>query len=201
MKLQMRRTNYNRRTAALCSFVLFLQAIGGNTPLARADGPGSSTEWASDATLQALTRIAGSGMIRSDAYSDLEELSDDIGARLTGSPQAAKAVEWALAKMRTRGLVNVHSETWHLARRWTRGVATAEIVEPIRRSLSVDSMGWVGSTREGGVDADLVSVDLGETKRTQIKTRQHGRTRFCWSCLRPLLATPSRSAPLRLLNS
>ncbi len=116
----MRTTNYNGRAAVVCCGLVLLQALGANIALSSADGPGSSTGWADDATFQALTLIAGSGMTHSDTYSDLEELSDDIGARMTGSPQAAKAVEWALAKMRTKGLVNVHAETWNLAHRWTR---------------------------------------------------------------------------------
>jgi hypothetical protein len=84
-------------------------------------------------------------MINSHVYHDLEELSDDIGPRLTGSPQAAKAIEWALEKMRAKGLTSVHAETWQLTRGWRRGSAAGEIIEPIHRALAIGSMGWVGS--------------------------------------------------------
>jgi hypothetical protein len=98
-------------------------------------------------------------MMDSHAYQDLEELSDDIGGRVTGSPEAAKAIEWGAAKMRAIGLANVHTEPWQLSRGWTRVSASAELVEPIHHRLMVDSLGWVGSTPEGGVEAEVTTVN------------------------------------------
>jgi hypothetical protein len=39
--------------------------------------------------LKGLTAIAGAGTMGNDDYEFLRELSDDIGARVTGSPEAA----------------------------------------------------------------------------------------------------------------
>src|SRR6476661_5245293 len=114
---------------------------------------------AKDGTMPALAAIAGQGMLSTESYDDLQELSDDIGGRVTGSPEAARAVEWGMAKMRAMGLDNVHAEKWQISRGWTRGSATAELVSPIHRKLSIDAMGWVGSTQPGGVDADVVPVN------------------------------------------
>src|SRR6476659_7641212 len=83
---------------------------------------------AQDGTMPALTAIAGHGMMSSEAYDDLEELSDYIGGRVTGSPQAAQAVEWGRAKMGAIGLENVHAEKWQISRGWTRGSASAELL-------------------------------------------------------------------------
>ncbi|HEY2546115.1 MAG TPA: M28 family peptidase, partial [Candidatus Acidoferrum sp.] len=105
-------------------------------------------------------KIAGEGMLDSHAFQYLTELSDDVGARVTGSPQAQRAVEWGLAKMRAMGLENVHAEKWQLWRGWTRGTAQAELLTPIRRPLHIDSMGWTGSTPAGGVDGDVVTVNM-----------------------------------------
>jgi carboxypeptidase Q len=113
-----------------------------------------------DGTKPALIRIAGEGMLDSHAYQYLTELSDDVGARVTGSPQAQKAVEWGLAKMKAIGLENVHAEKWQLWRGWTRGTAEAEMLTPIRRPLHVDAMGWTGSTPAGGAEGDVVAVNL-----------------------------------------
>src|SRR5215471_11674538 len=115
---------------------------------------------AEDGTKPALTAIAGQGMMSYEAYNDLEELSDYIGGRVTGSPQAAQAVQWGLQKMRAMGLENVHAEKWQISRGWTRGSAEAQVVSPIHRKLSVDSMGWVGSTKPGGEEADVVPVNI-----------------------------------------
>lgn len=113
-----------------------------------------------DGTKPALVKIAGEGMLDSHAFQYLTELSDDVGARVTGSPQAQKAVEWGQAKMRAMGLENVHAEKWQLWRGWTRGTAQAELLTPIRRPLHVDAMGWTGSTRAGGAEGDVVEVNM-----------------------------------------
>jgi carboxypeptidase Q len=113
-----------------------------------------------DGTKPALVKIAGEGMLDSHAYQYLTELSDDVGARVTGSPQAQKAIEWGLAKMKAIGLENVHAEKWQLWRGWTRGTAQAEMLTPIRRPLHVDAMGWTGSTPAGGAEGDVVAVNL-----------------------------------------
>jgi carboxypeptidase Q len=114
---------------------------------------------ADDGTRRALTAIAGAGTMQPRAFEYLTELSDDIGARLTGSPAAAQAVNWGVATMKALGLENVHAEPWRLSRGWTRISAEAELVSPIRRRLMVDSLGWVGSTAPGGVEADLAAVN------------------------------------------
>ncbi len=113
-----------------------------------------------DGTKPALVKIAGEGMLESHAFQYLTELSDDVGSRVTGTPQAQKAVEWGIAKMRAMGLENVHAEKWQLWRGWTRGTAQAELLTPIRRSLHVDAMGWTGSTPAGGADGDVVTVNM-----------------------------------------
>ncbi|HEX5482164.1 MAG TPA: hypothetical protein VFZ08_06005, partial [Terriglobia bacterium] len=115
---------------------------------------------ANDGTLPALTAIAGQGMMRSEASHNLEYLSDFIGPRLTGSSGAKEAVQWGVARMKAIGLENVHTESYKIWRGWTRGSASAEILSPIHRALKVDSMGWVGSTPEGGVEAEVVPVNL-----------------------------------------
>jgi len=112
-----------------------------------------------DGTMPALTAIAGQGMMSTEAYNDLEELSDYIGARVTGSPEAGQAIEWGMQKMRAMGLENVRAEKWQISRGWTRGSASAELVVPIHRRLTVDSMGWVGSTKQGGEEAEVVPVN------------------------------------------
>jgi carboxypeptidase Q len=113
-----------------------------------------------DGTKPALVKIAGEGMLDSHAFQYLTELSDDVGSRVTGSPQAQKAVEWGVAKMRAMGLENVHAEKWQLWRGWTRGAAQAELLTPIRRPLHVDAMGWTGSTAAGGADGEVVTVNM-----------------------------------------
>jgi len=113
-----------------------------------------------DGTKPALVKIAGEGMMNSHAFQYLTELSDNIGARVTGTPEAQKAIDWGIAKMRAIGLENVHAEKWQLWRGWKRGTADAELLSPMRHKLHVDAMGWTGSTPASGVEAEIVPVNL-----------------------------------------
>jgi carboxypeptidase Q len=113
-----------------------------------------------DGTKPALVKIAGEGMMDSHAFQYLTELSDDIGARVTGTPAERKAEEWGAAKMKAIGLENVHTEKYQLWRGWTRGSAQGELLAPIHRALHVDAMGWTGSTPAGGAEGEVVSANL-----------------------------------------
>lgn len=113
-----------------------------------------------DGTKPALVKIAGEGMLGSHAFEYLTELSDDIGARVTGSPAEKKAEEWGVAKMKAIGLENVHTEKYQIWRGWTRGTAEAELLTPVRHKLHVDAMGWTGSTPPSGEEGDIVAVNL-----------------------------------------
>ena len=124
-----------------------------------AANPAEPSAPAQDGTMPALTAIAGQGMMSNEAYNDLEELSDYIGGRVTGSTQAGQAIQWGIQKMQAIGLENVRAEKWQISRGWTRVSASAELVVPTHRRLTVDSMGWVGSTKEGGEEAEVVPVN------------------------------------------
>src|SRR5712691_11053771 len=92
-------------------------------------GAGAWTLWANerpaakgpneDGTKPALVKIAGEGMMDSHAFQFLTELSDDVGARVTGSLADRKAEEWGVAKMKGIGLENVHTEKYMIWKGWT----------------------------------------------------------------------------------
>ncbi|HEV2299890.1 MAG TPA: M20/M25/M40 family metallo-hydrolase [Candidatus Acidoferrales bacterium] len=115
---------------------------------------------AQDGTLPALAAIAGQGMMNIHAYQELGQLSDDIGWRVTGSPQCNAAIQWGVETMKKIGLQNVRAEHWQIFRGWTRVSAEAEMVAPAHHHLMVDSMGWVGSTPADGVTSDVVQVNV-----------------------------------------
>ncbi len=112
----------------------------------------------------ALAAIAGQATMNSRSYQYLEQLSDDIGPRLTGSPESARALEWGVERMKAIGLADVHTEKWQLARGWTRVSAEARLMAPIQRRLNIDSNTFVGST-PGAVEADVVPVNINQLEK------------------------------------
>ena len=71
-------------------------------------------------------RLVGGALADGVAYARLEELTDTIGPRLSGSPGAAAAVQWALKKFQQDGLV-AHLEAVKVPH-WVRGEERGEIL-------------------------------------------------------------------------
>jgi Zn-dependent M28 family amino/carboxypeptidase len=94
----------------------------------------------------------------SEAMQNLEYLSDEIGARLTGSPQLKQANDWTADMFRRYGLMNVHLEPWTIAHSWTRGTARARIISPAEHPLTIASAGWAPGTN-GAVRGPVVYFD------------------------------------------
>ena len=103
-------------------------------------------------------RVAGAALARGGAYEFLETLTDTIGPRVTGSEQARAAAELLLKTLRGAGLENVHAEEYPLRSRWTRGSASASLVNPVARPLLVQSFGWSPGT---GGTLETAVVDAG----------------------------------------
>ena len=143
------------RTRLISAAVFMLLVVPAFSPHRTA-----AKELIEESTRAALVKIAGEGLIESHTFEYLTQLSDDVGPRVTGSPQSQKAVEWSLEKMRAIGLENVHAEKFQMWRGWTRGTATGELIAPMHRKLSVDAMGWTGSTAAGGAEGEVVTANV-----------------------------------------
>ncbi len=90
----------------------------------------------------------------------LRRLTDEIGGRVTGSPEMAKAVDWAVAAFRAEG-ITVHTEKYQLAHSWSEGNTTLELLGPEKFPVRLVSAGWSPATPAGGVEANLIYVGEG----------------------------------------
>jgi len=114
-------------------------------------------------------RIAGAAMTDERTAASLERLTDTVGGRVTGSPQARAASELILAALKEAGYANARFEEYELPARWQRGPAAGRIVAPIERPIAVGSYGWVPGTagevtaavldRGAPASAEAVSLD------------------------------------------
>ncbi len=68
-----------------------------------------------------IAKIKAEGLQRSQVMELNSWLSDVYAPRLTGSPTASKAADWAVAKMKEWGLVNVTIEPWQNRNGFDRG--------------------------------------------------------------------------------
>ena len=79
--------------------------------------------------------IFGEIFYNSEAYTNLRELSDDIGGRVSGTEAGYKAERWALQKFKSYGLQNPHLERFEMPG-WKRGSLTVEVATPEKKILS-----------------------------------------------------------------
>jgi carboxypeptidase Q len=108
--------------------------------------------------LAMYARIRDEGLSRSRVMEYATELLDGIGARLSGSPNLDRAVEWSMARASAAGLSNVRKDRWgEFGLGWRRRNVWATLVEPDAAPLLGDAAPWSPPT-PGPVTADAVYV-------------------------------------------
>lgn len=114
------------------------------------------------------SRVASTALGSGKAYELLYELTTTIGHRLSGSPQAARAVEWAKKKMEESGLENVHLESVTVPH-WVRGSteeASVLFSDPQKTiQLNVTALGGSIGTPGEGITAEVIEVKSFEELR------------------------------------
>lgn len=107
---------------------------------------------------EAADRIITAALKGNDGYKKLEYLCDDIGHRLSGSPQLEKAIAWAIDTMKADGQENVHGEKV-MVPHWVRGRESATMMEPHVVPLTMLGLGGSVATPPEGITAPVVVVD------------------------------------------
>ena len=123
-----------------------------------------STSFAQQSVVQRYdslaVRIAKEALGSNNSYAMLEDLCTNIGNRISGSPQAAKAVLWAKKKMEELGFENVHLEPV-MVPHWVRGpVEEGYLLLPSgkREQLKITTLGGSIATPAEGITAEVIEV-------------------------------------------
>src|SRR5277367_3206310 len=96
-------------------------------PSAQSAAACSATDASSCA--QAAAKILPQVMGPSPMEENLRRLTDEIGGRVTGTPEMARAIEWAVAAFRAAG-IEVHTEKYTLPTTWREGNTFLIVDEP-----------------------------------------------------------------------
>src|ERR1044072_3826205 len=113
------------------------------------------------------------------AYRQLAHLSNNIGPRLSGSPQAQAAVEYAAAELRKLGL-DVRLEKV-MAPHWVRGEETGSLVEyrgmapGTTQKIVLTALGGSVATPKDGLTAEVVVVNNFDELRALGRERVAGK--------------------------
>jgi hypothetical protein len=91
---------------------------------------------------------------------NLRRLTDEVGGRVTGTPQMAQAVQWGVAAFRAAG-IDVHTEKYTLPVTWSEGESRLELLGPVKFPVRLKSEGWSPATPGGGIEANVIDVGYG----------------------------------------
>ena len=109
---------------------------------------------------QAAAKILPIVMGPSPMEENLRRLTDEIGGRVTGTPQMAMAIEWGVAAFRAAG-IDVHTEKYTLPVTWSEGDTSLELLAPVKFAVRLKSEGWSPAAPAGGIEASIVDVGYG----------------------------------------
>jgi carboxypeptidase Q len=122
----------------------------------------STGAWTVD-QIATMGRLRDAAMQDSYALVELRHLTDNIGPRLSGSPQAQQAVDYVAAEMRSLG-AEVQLEKTSVPH-WVRGTETGELLgwpgqtPGTTQKIVLTALGGSGATPADGLQAEVVVVN------------------------------------------
>jgi hypothetical protein len=170
---------FTRKTlqfVVMVAFAAFAIALAAPSSMAQNPPPPSSTildrlnamlgggksAW-TPAQLAIMERLRDAALEDPYALNELRHLTDNIGPRLSGSPQAQQAVDYVAAEMRALGAeVTLEKAT---VPHWVRGAEAAEVVSwpgqtpGTTQKIILTALGGSVATPVDGLTAELVVVD------------------------------------------
>ena len=129
--------------------------------------------------LQELEAIKSAALSDDYAYHQLAHLTENIGARPTGSPRAEAAVQYVAAEMKKLGL-EVHLEEVKVPH-WVRGAETAELTDYAGQApgstqkIILTALGGSAATPAEGMTADVVVVNTFDELATLGRQKVEGK--------------------------
>ncbi len=162
------------RSYSMTILVALVAALCSATPSHADDANAAASTPIADHYRDAAQRIINSTMAGNDAYIKMQELCDDIGHRLSGSPGLERAVRWAADAMKKDGQENVRLEPV-MVPHWVRGRESLTMIAPRPYDIPMLGLGGSVGTPPGGITAEVVAVrdeadleKLGEGARGKI---------------------------------
>jgi carboxypeptidase Q len=122
----------------------------------------STGAWTTE-QIATMARLRDAAVHDSYALAELRHLTDNIGPRLSGSPQAQQAVEYVAAEMRALGAEVQLEKT--IVPHWVRGAETADLLNwpgqtpSTTQKIVLTALGGSGATPAEGLQAEVLVVN------------------------------------------
>jgi carboxypeptidase Q len=90
----------------------------------------------------AIDRITAEALKPSPLGINLEQLTDQVGGRVPGTPAMQAAVQWGVAAFKAAGAEQVHTEEFNIQSGWSEGETEMTVTAPERFRLRAISRAW-----------------------------------------------------------
>ncbi|MEP7007074.1 MAG: M20/M25/M40 family metallo-hydrolase [Sphingomonas bacterium] len=134
----------------------------------------------------AVAKLRDAALKDDVAWNVVEGLTTEIGPRPDGSPQQARAREWAVAKLKGLGFRNVHIEPYQLDT-WVRGLESGEVVSPYLQPLRLTALGNSGATPPEGLTLPVVFFESFADLKAAPEGSLKGKIAFVSNSMRPTM--------------
>ena len=108
---------------------------------------------------EVINQIRYEGFHNSQVMEIARALTEEMGPRLTGSPQLKRANEWTRDKLASWGLDGAHLESFEFGRGWTFTNASVHMVRPAKLPLLALPKAWTPGTN-GTVRGEAMRVEV-----------------------------------------
>jgi carboxypeptidase Q len=159
--MRCRKLNLMAWAAALLTISFFAADLhAGKNPKAKSKEAtaATATTWPQIPDLEFTTRLRQEEYDYSQVMELMSHLTDNIGARLTGSPDMKKANEWTRDEFIKWGLANAHQEPWGpFGRGWAYQLCEVRMISPDYMQFLALPEAWTPGT-DGPLRAEVVRV-------------------------------------------
>jgi carboxypeptidase Q len=118
-----------------------------------------------------INRVIDQGLNHSEVMQTAEHLMDQIGGRMTNSPQMRQAEAWTQSQFQSWGLKNVHKDGFAFGRGWSIVSSSVRMTAPRVIQLTAMPVAWTPGTN-GTISASIVVAPM---KRERDFETWHGK--------------------------
>lgn len=106
------------------------------------------------ASADPVEAIRSAALADQTAYDFVEGLTTEVGPRPAGTPQEARARDWAVARLKALGFSNVRAESYRMPV-WKRVRDEAQVLAPFPQKLVLAALGNSTSTPAKGIEGEV----------------------------------------------
>jgi len=143
---------------------MFIRIASAACLIMSANAAAQSGDLISEDAADTARELMERGLESDTGYEIVRSLTTEVGPRLGGSGQEARARDWAVQMFTGLGFENVRIEPFEMPY-WDRGDIELRIVEPFPQNLFASALGGSAATPQNGLEREIAFFDSFDSLR------------------------------------